>query len=117
MKIDRRTVGDVIIFAFAGDFDAMDLADAAATMGGALEEGCTRAVFNLRELTFINSMWIGYLLKTARDLRARGGELVVSEPSRFYQRVGKAIGVEKVVSSFPTDQAALQHLGEDGSAV
>lgn len=116
MKIDRRTVGEVTVLAFTGDFDAMDLADAAATMGGALDEGCTRAVFNLRDLTFINSMWIGYLLKTARDLKDRGGELVISEPSRFYQRVGQAIGVEKVVTSFPTDQAALEHFGADGSA-
>jgi anti-anti-sigma factor len=114
VRIERNTVGTVTILAFTGDFDAMDLADAQATVGGALEAGCTRAVFNLSELTFINSMWIGYLLKTARDFKERGGELVVSEPSRFFERVAQAIGVEKVVTTFPTDQAALEHFGMDG---
>jgi anti-anti-sigma factor len=115
VRIDRKIVGDITVLAFTGEFDAMDLGDAHQALGGAIEEDCTRAVFNLSGLTFINSMWIGYLLKTGRDLKARGGELVLSEPSRFFERVGTAIGVGRVITTFPTDQAALEHFGEDGS--
>jgi len=115
VKIERKTVGAINILAFTGEFDAMDLADANEKMGGVTDEGCTRLVFNLSDLTFINSMWISYLLKTNKDLKAQGGELVLSEPSRFFQRVGQAIGLEKVFEIFPDDSAALKHFGEDGS--
>ena len=117
MKIERKTVGSINILAFTGEFDAMDLADANEKMGGVTDEGATRLIFNLSDLTFINSMWISYLLKTAKDLRAQGGDLVLSEPSRFFQRVGQAIGLEKVLETFPDDQAALEDFGAGGAAV
>ncbi|MHC4163973.1 MAG: STAS domain-containing protein [Planctomycetota bacterium] len=116
MRIERKTVGNVTILAFAGEFDATDLAEADERVGVVVAEGRTRLVANLRELTFIDSMWIGYLLKTARRLKARDGELVLSEPSRFFQRVGQAIGIDRVFEIFPDDRAALEHFGEDGPA-
>ena len=116
MRIQRRAVGNVTIVAFTGEFDAMDLPAVNAEMEGMIQEGCLRLVFNLRDLTFINSTWISYLLKTSKDLKDAGGELVLSDPSRFFQRVGQALGLERIFSVFPDDQGALEHFGEDGSA-
>ena len=116
MRIQRNTIGSVTVVAFAGEFDAMDLPAVDQEMEGIVQEGCTRLVFNLRDLTFINSIWISYLLKTSRDLKAEDGELVLSEPSRFFQRVGKALGIDRVFTIVPDDQAALKHFGEAGAA-
>jgi anti-sigma B factor antagonist len=116
VRIQRNTIGNVTVVAFSGEFDAMDLPAVDAEMEGIIQEGCTRLVFNLRDLTFINSTWISYLVKTNRDLKAREGELVLSEQSRFFQRVGKALGIDRVFTIVPDDQAALEHFGEDGGA-
>jgi anti-sigma B factor antagonist len=116
VRIQRNTIGSVTVVAFAGEFDAMDLPAVDAEMEGIIQEGCTKLVFNLRDMTFINSTWISYLIKTERDLKARGGELVLSEPSRFFQRVGQVLGIERVFTIVPDDRAALEHFGEDGAA-
>ena len=116
MKIERKSVGDITILAFAGEFDAMDLADANQAMGGVTDDGSTRLVFNLSGLTFINSMWISYLLKTNKDLKAQGGELVLSEPSRFFQTTIKHLGLDGEFRVFPDDQAALEHFGAGETA-
>ena len=109
MKIERKTFGSVTVLAFAGEFDAIDLPAVLETMKGVVQDGCDRLVFNFRDLTFINSTWIGYVIQTAKGLRARGGELVVSQPSPFFGRVGKVLGVDRILKVFPDDGAALQH--------
>jgi len=116
VRIQRNTIGSVTVVAFTGEFDAMDLPAVDEEMEGIVQEGCKQLVFNLRDLTFINSTWISYLVKTSRDLKAQSGELVLSEPSRFFQRVGKALGIDRVFNIVPDDQAALDHFGEDGPA-
>ena len=114
MDIQRKTVGSVTILSFTGEFDAMDLREVTDEMAGVLGEGGERMVFNFRDLTFIDSTWISYLVKTAKDLKAQGGELVLSEPSRFFSRVGQAIGIDRIFKLFPGDREALEHFGEDG---
>ena len=116
MNIDRKTYGTVTVIAFAGEFDALDMPSVREAMEGTVDDGCQSLVFNFRELTFIDSTWIGYVLHTARELKARGGELVLSEPSPFFTRVGSVLGVDKILPMFPDDQAALDHFGEGGPA-
>jgi anti-sigma B factor antagonist len=110
VNIEKRTIGDVTIVTLAGEFDA---ASDPATLEklDAIIEGATRVVFNFRDLTFMTSSALGYLLKITRALRDRGGELVYSEASRPFHNIVEIYEIDRVFRVFPDDQAALAHFG------
>lgn len=108
MNIEKQTVGDVTLLTFFGEFDAA--ADAAQ-----LEEideligDCTHVIFNFHGLTFVNSSALGYLLKTSKTLRDRGGELIFSEAAKPFRNIVEIYGVGPVFAMYANDQAALDH--------
>ena len=69
MKIGRKTAGDVNILSFAGEFDAFNLPTISEKIDSLIQKGGTLLVFNLKELKFINSSALGYLIKTHKRLR------------------------------------------------
>jgi anti-anti-sigma factor len=111
----QQTVGNVTVLALAGEFDA---AADRSTLGeiDALIPNCKRLVFNFRELTFMNSSALGYLLKTLKALRDEGGDLVFSEAARSFHNIVEIYGLGHLFKVFPDDRAALAHFGETGDA-
>lgn len=110
MHIEKQTAGDVVILAFAGEFDAAQKSDLIEEIDGLIEDA-TQVVFNFEGLTFINSSGLGYLLKTVKTLRDAGGELVFSQPSRPFRNIVDVYGVAAVFHICESDQAALEHFG------
>jgi anti-sigma B factor antagonist len=121
MKFERKPAGNVTILAFTGEFDGFHLPRVSEEIDALIEKGCTRLVFNLRRLKFINSAALGYLIKTGRRLKERDGELVLSEPSAFFQTTIKTLGIDQIFRIYPDDQEAVGYFhdagGEEGSAV
>ena len=109
MKIERRTAGDVTILAFTGEFDAFNLQTVGEGIDTLIQKGSLRLVFNLRLLKFINSSALGYLIKTAKRLRELDGELVLSEPSKFFQTTIKTLGIDQIFKIFPKDEEAVKY--------
>lgn len=114
MKIERKTAGDVTILAFTGEFDAFNLPTISEKIDTLIQGGCTRLVFNLRLLKFINSSALGYLIKTHKRLRELEGELVLSEPSKFFQTTIKTLGIDQIFKVFEDDQEALKYFHDAG---
>jgi len=115
VRIERKTAGNVTILAFVGEFDAANVPSTIEETDG-LIEGCVKLVFNFRELTFIDSSGLGYLLKTMKVLRDRNGELVCSEPAKCFRNIIDVYGVGRVFKIFATDRAALAHFAEAGDS-
>jgi anti-sigma B factor antagonist len=113
MQVEKQTIGDVILLAFRGEFDAVREAAKLEEIDE-LIEGALRVIFNFGGLTFVNSSALGYLLKTAKAFRDRGGELVFSEPAKCFRNIVDIYGVDKVFRIFPDDRAALAHFGVTG---
>jgi anti-anti-sigma factor len=116
VRIDRRTAGSVTILAFAGEIDSDNLPAARVETDGVIQAGCDRLVFNLGQLAFLNSSALAYFITVHKRVKSMDGELVFSEPSRFFQTTIKHLGLEGEFKVFPDDQAALEHLGEGGAA-
>ncbi|MHC4550882.1 MAG: STAS domain-containing protein [Planctomycetota bacterium] len=114
MKIERKTAGNVTILAFTGEFDAFNLPQVGEKIDALIHTGCTHLVFNLRLLKFINSSALGYLIKTHKRLRELDGELVLAEPSKFFQTTIKTLGIDQIFKIFPDDQEAVKYLHDAG---
>jgi len=114
MKIERKTAGNVTILAFTGEFDAFNLPTISEKIDALIQTGCNRLVFNLRLLKFINSSALGYLIKTHKRLKELDGELVLSEPSKFFQTTIKTLGIDQIFKVFTKDEEAVKYFHEAG---
>jgi anti-anti-sigma factor len=110
VQIGRRQVGEVDVLSFSGEFDASKTP--LAEIDRLTEEGRIRLVCNFRGLKFIASPVLGYLVKTAKRLKGRGGEMVFSEPSRFMRATIQTLGLDQIFEVFPGDAAAVVHFAK-----
>ena len=118
MKIERKTAadGDVTILAFTGEFDAFNLPTISEKIDTLISKGCTRLVFNLHLLKFINSSALGYLIKTHKRLKQLDGELVLSQPSKFFQTTIATLGIDQIFKIYAGDSEAVSYFAESGVA-
>jgi anti-sigma B factor antagonist len=117
MKIERKTAGNVTILGFIGEFDAFNLNTISEKLDTLIEKGRTQLVFNLRLLKFINSSALGYLIKTSKRLKELDGELVLSDPSKFFQSTISTLGIDQIFKIFSTDQEAVKYFHDAGGEV
>ncbi len=106
MRIEKKGVGQVDVPSFEGEFDRAPLVELDTLVAG----GRTKLVCSFRGLSFITSPVIGHLVKTAKQLKSRSGEIVFSEPSRFMQATIQTLGLDQIFEVFPTDAEAIRHL-------
>ena len=109
MKIDQTTSEGITILAFDGELDSFNLGKVSAQLDELIADGA-QIVFNLSKLKFVNSSALGYFVKTSKALKALDGELVLAEPSRFFQSASTTLGIDQVVKMFPTDADAVNYL-------
>ena len=114
MKIERKKAGNVTILVFTGEFDAFNLPTISEKLDALIQTGCTHLAFNLKRLKFINSSALGYLIKTSKRLDAIDGELVISEPSKFFQSTISTLGIDQIFKIFPTDEEAVKYYHDLG---
>ena len=110
MEISQRTIGDVTILGFTGEFDVFNLPKASGTIDQLIHRGSTRLVLNLREMRFITSAPLGYLLETAHLVRDLGGEMVISDPSDHFQNTTKTLGIDQIFRVFGNEDEAVSSL-------
>ena len=68
-----------------------------------------RVVLNVAGLDDTNADELLHMIHIHRRLRALGGELVFSEPSKIIRSVMTTIGLD----AYPSDEEALRHFGDD----
>jgi len=116
MKIERKTAGDVTILGFSGEFDAFNLPTISEKIDSLISKGAVRLVFNLYRLKFINSSALGYLIKTQKKLREYDGELVLSQPSKFFATTIKTLGIDQIFKIYETDDDSVRYFHDAGGA-
>ena len=115
VEISQRTIGGVTILALAGEFDAFHLPVASGAIEQLIHRGSTRLVLNLREMRFITSAPLGYLLETAHLVKELGGELVISDPSEHFRNTTKTLGIDQIFRIFPNEDEAVSSLLRDST--
>ena len=117
MDMEHSKKGNVTLLKFHGELDATGV-PAISELDSLVEQGATRFVFNIQRLTFIDSSGIAFFIETLARLRESQGELVLSEPSKFFQTVISTLSLERIFKIFPTDEVAFKYFdGADGGGV
>jgi anti-anti-sigma factor len=75
VNIERTQVGDKLVLRVAGRMDAENAAAFESQCEAYIAEGFNSLVMDLGGLTYVSSMGLGAIVKVAKQLRDRGGEV------------------------------------------
>ncbi|MHC4940960.1 MAG: STAS domain-containing protein [Planctomycetota bacterium] len=109
METRRRDIGEVTILGLSGTFDSVGLPELSAAVDTILREGRTKLCLNMRDLSFINSTVLGYLVEIGRRLQREDGELVFCQASKFFADTFRTLELHHIFSLFANDEEALEH--------
>ncbi len=101
---------DHAILRLGGEFDTFSCSVFWEEFESVLASGIDRVVLDLSMVTFMSSTALGAVVEGSKTVAADGGELVVSHPSDFCRRIIESVGLERLVSVFDTNEAAVAHL-------
>ncbi|WP_187279533.1 anti-sigma factor antagonist [Quadrisphaera setariae] len=76
-------------------------------------DGSRRAVavvVDLTDVPFVDSTGVGALLSVLRDVRGRGGDLVLAGPNHELTHLLASLGLPAVLQVFETREQALTHV-------
>ena len=120
MKLEKFRYDDgevnVVILKFTGEFDTFNLPGFSERIDRMIALGDVRMVLDLHLLKFINSAALGYLIKTHKAVKEKGGEMVLARPSKFLKKTLVTLGLDGVFKIFDTVENAISHF-KDGKSV
>jgi len=110
MKIDKSFLEDYAILTLKGEFDTFYCPRFQEEVEALFEQGVNHVILNMRLVKFVNSTALGAIIKAHKRAKAEGGELVVSRPSSFVQKVVSSLGIDQLITLFDDEDAAIKHV-------
>jgi len=114
MDVDARADGEVTFLLLRGTFDTVSLPGFSAELESLIEGGAKKVCLNFRDVSFINSTALGYLVQAAQRMKDSKGELVFSEPSDFFAATVRTLELHHIFEVFSTDAEAVEHFRNRG---
>jgi anti-anti-sigma factor len=109
LAITLRFIADVVIFDLSGKFTFMEfkLHDRAKEL---LDAGCRAFIFNMKNVTYIDSFAMGQMFSIWTSTRAKGGRIVLVRPTQAVQNVLETTKLDAVFPVFADEAPAIAEL-------
>ncbi len=103
MELTCKTTGRALVASLSGELDHHN----AARVRGELESrfaaaGLQNLIFDLAELSFMDSSGLGILIGRFKTVSALGGEVRIAAPSEQAERLLRLAGIHKIIPIFPS---------------
>jgi len=112
LKIEHATesLNDraVQILRLEGYVDAHTFTEFEEELTKLVEGGHYNLLLDLEKLTYINSTGLGLLMATFRQVRQHGGDLVIAKMSDKITNIFNLLGFSRLISTYATEQEAMQ---------
>ena len=108
MNITTAVVESVTVVRLAGNLDTNTSELAQTTLNELVDGGAKKVLVNFTDVDFVSSAGLRVLLATAKRLGGPGGNLRISNLNDTVNEVFEISGFTKILSVFPTEEAALQ---------
>ena len=104
---------DIVILKFVGEFDTFNLPGFSERIDKMIDQGDIYLILDLHLLKFINSAALGYLIKTTKNVKGKGGEMVLARPSKFIKKTLVTLGLDDVFTIFANVEDAVGHFKQE----
>lgn len=100
----------VIVYALDGKITSEeDFSELEAEVFKYLNQNYYRIVFDLSKLTHINSVGIGFFMRTLTKSRIMTGELVLASIGGNVKKIFEIAKLDEVYTNYPTTELAIKH--------
>lgn len=106
--VKRKELEDVSIVYLNGYLDAHTAPDFENALQELVDEDRVRIVVNLSELNYISSAGLGVFMGFIEDIRSKGGDIKLAEPTEKVYRVFDLLGFPVLYEIFKTEDEALE---------
>ena len=97
MQVAHKRLGTTLYIGLSGELDECAAADVRTKLDIILEADCSRVIFDLADLRFMDSTGIGVLIGRYKKLKARGIPVLLSAPTRSVDRVLSLTGIYDIM--------------------
>jgi anti-anti-sigma factor len=109
MEVATRRAGDVTVLTLKGRLVLEDVeAQLRGVLDGLIEQGRVNLVLNLRDVNYVDSAGVGYLVSKYVSLHRRGGDLKLVQPAPRVAHVLDITRLARVFRSFDSDDDAVR---------
>jgi anti-anti-sigma factor len=120
LKIEQesQTVNsqDIHILRLEGYVDAHTFTEFEEELTQLVESGKYYLLLDLEKLTYINSTGLGLLMATFRQVRQHSGDLVIAKMSDKITNIFNLLGFSRLISTYPTEEEALEKFKNSNSS-
>ena len=110
MEISTKQIKETTLVYLKGKLDALTCSDAETELSKLLDSGCLKMVLDFSELTYISSAGLRILLKTAKQMKAKSGELILGSMKDFIKEVFDVSGFSGIMTITDNCTQALEKL-------
>ena len=113
LNINLEVKQDVLCIRLSGELDHHSADELRSQAVQAIEKNKIRhIILNLEQLSFMDSSGLGVILGRYKQIKQLNGEMVVCAISPPIQRLFDLSGLFKIITLEPTEEYALQRLGD-----
>ena len=99
-----------MIITIKGRLDAAAAPVADNALKKIVEEGCTRLLFDFGELEYLSSGGVRVILGVAKELKRKGGKIVLCSLNKFVKEIFIVSGVESLIPIEDSIESGLNQL-------
>jgi anti-sigma B factor antagonist len=107
MKIETRTVYDVLVVDMSGRLDSTSSGDAGDCIVDIAKGAHKRVLLNLAKLEYVSSAGLRVILRGAKLLQVNRGELKICNASGLVSNVLETSGFNSLIKVYETEQEAF----------
>ena len=109
MQVRRENKNDVTVFYATGEMNINTVPDLKVVFHKIIEEKLGKVLLNFEEVEYIDSLGLATLLFFSKELKAVGGQMIMSNISPKVSSIFKITKVDQVLRIFDAEKEALKH--------
>ena len=106
-QVNRKDLDEVSVVYLDGYLDAHTAPDFEKALQELVDENRIRIVVNLADLTYISSAGLGVFMGFIEDIRGKGGDIKLAEPTEKVFRVFDLLGFPVLYEIFQKESEAI----------
>jgi anti-anti-sigma factor len=111
MDINHLKEGEISIITINGRLDAATASIATKTIKNILEGDCLRMLFDLSKLDYLGSGGLRVILGAIKELRCKGGQIVLCSLPNLVREIFEVSGFNSVVPIADSLESGIEQLG------
>ncbi|MDD3654531.1 MAG: anti-sigma F factor antagonist [Desulfotomaculaceae bacterium] len=112
MHLDFELKDNTLIVRLSGDMDLGKADYLRNSLEAVLDQQqVNNLIFNLAQVTFLDSSILGVLLGRYKRISKKGGKVCIVEPQPQVRRILEMSGLFQVMEEFPGEDIALKNIG------